>query len=962
MLKKFIIISLVMAAGLAAYAKDITSKPMLRINTTMHTARILRLDTDAKGRYVVTASEDKTARLWDARTGDLIRIYRPPIDTENEGLLYSCAISPDGKIIAVGGWTGYDWFKKNIIYLFNASTGEMIRKLPDLGNAINDLRFSPDGKYLAACLGRDAGVSLFETSGWKEIHLDGYEDNVNKCSFYKNKLFVTVSYDGKIRLYDLNKLPKPVLTGKLTGGKQAYNVAFSPDGKKIGVGYSDYNRIQVLDASDLSVLYEPDCSGATDYYNLSKVCWSQDGSILYSGGKYVLKVDNEWWYQIRKWSNGGKGSYEDFSAAYNTILDMKCLPDDTIIYSGYTPDWGRMDPNGKKLVYNRGETFSLNSSDTTHLKMSDDGGGISFTPVGDSTYTFTITDRKLLAEKSDYLSPIDSMDGVDVTDWKNTIKPKLNGKKLTFLDDYELSRCYAVHPSGEYVLFGADWNLYYVDNSGTQVWKTPVPATVWSINIARSKDVCAAALGDGTIHWYRLKDGHELYTLYINSVTKKWVLWTPSGYYDCSTGGDNLIGWHINNGIDKAADFYSASRFANKFYRPDIIPLVLNYVNDTDFEAKALDAANADKNIRTTSTEVKELLPPVVTILNPDSGTTIDNPTFELEISVRTPENTTVSEIKTLVNGRPVVNNMKGLTIKPVKREGDTKTVSVTVPEGESEISVLAKNDNSWSEPAIIKVNYKGKKTEDEFIIKPKLYILAIGVSRYQNKDIQLKYPAKDAKDFANAMLKQKGGLYRDVVEKVVTDEDATKDNILDALDWIQKETTSKDVAMVFLSGHGVNDPNGFFYYLPVNVDLDKLKRSGVAFSDIKNTIASISGKTIFFVDACHSGNVMGSRKGLVDINGIVNELAAVENGAVVFTSSTGNQFSLESDAWGNGAFTKALIEAVNGKADYTGKGKITVNMIDLYISERVKELTKGAQTPSTTKPQTIPDFPVVIK
>jgi uncharacterized caspase-like protein len=82
----------------------------------------------------------------------------------------------------------------------------------------------------------------------------------------------------------------------------------------------------------------------------------------------------------------------------------------------------------------------------------------------------------------------------------------------------------------------------------------------------------------------------------------------------------------------------------------------------------------------------------------------------------------------------------------------------------------------------------------------------------------------------------------------------------------------------------------------------------------------------------------------------------------VVFAASTGKQSSLEDPAWGNGAFTKALVEGVAGQADYTGKGRITINMLDLYISERVKELTKGKQTPTTTKPQTIPDFPVAVR
>jgi uncharacterized caspase-like protein len=93
-----------------------------------------------------------------------------------------------------------------------------------------------------------------------------------------------------------------------------------------------------------------------------------------------------------------------------------------------------------------------------------------------------------------------------------------------------------------------------------------------------------------------------------------------------------------------------------------------------------------------------------------------------------------------------------------------------------------------------------------------------------------------------------------------------------------------------------------------------------------------------------------------------VNDLSSAENGAVVFASSTGRQYSLEKDEWANGAFTKALIEGLNGGADYTKKGSITVNMLDLFVSERVKELSAGTQTPATAKPASVPDFPFAIR
>ncbi len=67
---------------------------MLSLNTEMHTARIQRISADRRGRTLLTASNDKTAKLWDISTGTLRRTLRPPIGEGNEGMLYAGALSP----------------------------------------------------------------------------------------------------------------------------------------------------------------------------------------------------------------------------------------------------------------------------------------------------------------------------------------------------------------------------------------------------------------------------------------------------------------------------------------------------------------------------------------------------------------------------------------------------------------------------------------------------------------------------------------------------------------------------------------------------------------------------------------------------------------------------------------------------------------------------------------------------
>ena len=76
------------------------------------------------------------------------------------------------------------------------------------------------------------------------------------------------------------------------------------------------------------------------------------------------------------------------------------------------------------------------------------------------------------------------------------------------------------------------------------------------MSIAANGRMAVAAFGDGTIRWYRLRDGMELLAFFPHRDQKRWVLWTPSGYYDASPGADELIGWHVNRGRDHAADFF----------------------------------------------------------------------------------------------------------------------------------------------------------------------------------------------------------------------------------------------------------------------------------------------------------------------------------------------------------------------------------------------------------------------
>lgn len=77
--------------------------PILRIETGQHNGPLLRMSTDRAGRFLLTVGGDKTARVWNARNGALLRVLRPPIALQEEGLIFAATISPDGSEAVLAG-------------------------------------------------------------------------------------------------------------------------------------------------------------------------------------------------------------------------------------------------------------------------------------------------------------------------------------------------------------------------------------------------------------------------------------------------------------------------------------------------------------------------------------------------------------------------------------------------------------------------------------------------------------------------------------------------------------------------------------------------------------------------------------------------------------------------------------------------------------------------------------------
>ncbi|MBK9290734.1 MAG: caspase family protein [Bacteroidetes bacterium] len=505
----------------------------------------------------------------------------------------------------------------------------------------------------------------------------------------------------------------------------------------------------------------------------------------------------------------------------------------------------------------------------------------------------------------------------------------------------------SISPDNKQIIYTVNEKLFFYDiakKNRVAAEFNESQSSFWSVQYFPHNPTFAISVGDdGRIMLWNTKSFQRLATLYFFNDTDDWVCMAPGGRFDGSQSALNRLYYVLGKEV------IPLERLFDRYFTPGLLGQIIGD------KSPAPPTPPDEENIK----RLKR--PPVIALRYEDKQRNLvvddDIPTYNTSsseitlIADATALEDVIVEIRLFHNGKRTDGNTRNLVIDDDDRSQRlSRTFVVSLNAGENHFKAVALNSQrTESVPAELKIIYTPQRpappSPPGSLSDMNLYMVVVGINQYKNPRYNLNYALSDATAFSNSLKQNASKLFKNIVLELVTDQNASKDGILQAFERVRAKCEAKDVFVFYYAGHGVIAGDKMFYLVPHDVTQlygndEALARNGISANMLKQLATGIKAqKQLFVLDACQSAGALeqAALRGAAEEKAIAQLARAT--GTHWLTASGSDQFAAEFSQLGHGVFTYTLLEALKGSAD-NGDNKITVKEIDAYLQQMVPELS----------------------